>query len=78
LAEKIRHYCENKKEKCHATISKGFKLSDPREMKSKLHIMPLGYYDACIEHHKLAASMYMFFYNTLTMCSKLNANEMLI
>jgi hypothetical protein len=29
-------------------------------------------------HHKLAPSMYMCFYNTLTMCSRWRANEMLI
>jgi hypothetical protein len=29
-------------------------------------------------HHNLALSMYLYFYNTLTMCSKLSGNEMLI
>lgn len=29
-------------------------------------------------HHKLAPSLYMCFYNTLTTCSKLSANKMLI
>jgi hypothetical protein len=40
MGDTIKHHYENKKERCHATISKGFKLGDPREMKSKLHIMP--------------------------------------
>jgi hypothetical protein len=30
------------------------------------------------EHHKLAPSMYLCIYNILTMCSRFNANKMLI
>jgi hypothetical protein len=32
----------------------------------------------CVWHHKLAPSIYLCFYNNLTMCSKLCDNKMLI